>query len=817
MGAENRGLTPEHITLLQCNIGGNPRARLAKGATLRHLIDSNKPTFVLLTETKRKRKDIPCLPCYSFLSLNPLEGSSGGIVFYYKDSLRFRTSIVSASPCNSILWIHLRHHQSTSKDLYICGVYAPTANCPSNKKISFYNELNRMTSEFQSSPGYCILAGDFNARIGEISGDHATNSNMSPFLDFLDNHPPLTNINVLKTYGEYTFSNISNGSSSIIDYVLTDMHVSKIPEHKILRGDLGTSAQTAHKALLTKFMLTVKVDHHKRPRKKPKWRAITEKNRERYYKTLKSELSNLTSELVSYKSLVCAINRSKTNSLGRMRPRPLDSANTTPEIDRLDMALGAALEKYRINPSKANLSRAQILEKDLCKKRNAFETKSLLDLISRLEGLHQVQKMSLFYRKVRERTESVTNPTFVIHNPDSPKDQPTYSTTKEEYINFWTCYLEKTFKQAPTHGTQKTWDLSNPQTEMYPIKAPPQPQPSLDKPFSISEVFMAIKSLKNLKAAGIDEITNEDIRLIETIKPELIHTVLKKIWVEENCPQEFRQAHFHLIPKPGKPGTRRDLRLQANYRPISLLSTLRKLYEIILSSRILSHVSLNQSQFGFLSGRSTSDCIFLLVEAILEARYTARGPRDGKNLRLYTAFLDFKGAFDRVPRLRIWQKMYKRFGIQGKLLRVIIDLYKDTTGQAIVNGLYTRTFPIFSGVLQGSVLGPTLFLLFLDDLLAELHETKIGISMGDFILSVLAYADDVTLLSLKANDLQRLLDICNLWAQRNGMTFGLEKCYAVVLNSRTRKPDDLPTFSLAGTKSCPNKRTYIIPKKFLIY
>ena len=47
---------------------------------------------------------------------------------------------------------------------------------------------------------------------------------------------------------------------------------------------------------------------------------------------------------------------------------------------------------------------------------------------------------------------------------------------------------------------------------------------------------MAIKSLKNLKAAGMDEITNEDIRLIDKIKPELIHTVLQKIWVEENCP-----------------------------------------------------------------------------------------------------------------------------------------------------------------------------------------------------------------------------------------------------------------------------------------
>ena len=271
---------------------------------------------------------------------------------------------------------------------------------------------------------------------------------------------------------------------------------------------------------------------------------------------------------------------------------------------------------------------------------------------------------------------------------------------------------------------------------------------SLDKPLTEAEVCRAIKSLKNMKAAGLDEITNEDIKLIQNLRPGLIHTVLQKLWEEEICPLEFRQSLFHLIPKPGKPGKPRDLRLQTNYRPIALLSSFRKLYEVILSSRLLKHVSLNQSQFGFLSGRSTSDCIFILVEAILEARYAIRGPRDGTNQRLYAAFLDIKGAFDAVPRERIWQKMYERFCIRGKILRVIIDLFKDTTGQAIVNELYTGRFSIYSGVLQGSVLGPTLFLLFLDDLLEELHETGIGISMGDFILSVLAYADDITLLSL---------------------------------------------------------------------
>ena len=216
--------------------------------------------------------------------------------------------------------------------------------------------------------------------------------------------------------------------------------------------------------------------------------------------------------------------------------------------------------------------------------------------------------------------------------------------------------------------------------------------------------------LKNLKAAGIDEITNEDIKLIEYLKPDLIQSVLNKIWETDTCPDEFRKSLIILFPKPGKPGrAKKDHRYQKNYRPISLLPTLRKLYEIILSARLLAHSTLNESQFGFLEGRSTSDCLFLLIESILEARYVVRGRFGGKTQKLYGGFLDFKGAFDSLPRVRIWRKLYWQFGVKGKLLRVVMDLFTNTTAKAMVNGLLTREFPIKSGVLQGSVLGPTLF------------------------------------------------------------------------------------------------------------
>ena len=291
----------------------------------------------------------------------------------------------------------------------------------------------------------------------------------------------------------------------------------------------------------------------------------------------------------------------------------------------------------------------------------------------------------------------------MIRDTDSKPNNSVYSTTKDEYQKFWTRYLEKTFARDRFCNLEFTPRSTSPFNRIK-YKTNSIQSFNLNKQLTKIEVSSAIKSLKNMKAAGLDEITNEDIKLIDCVRPSLILSVLQKMWEMESCPDGFRQSIFYLFPKPGKPGKPKDLRQQKNYRPIALLSALRKVYESILSSRILNNVTLNVSQFGFLAGKSTSDCIYLLVEAILEARYSVRGPRKGTNQRLYAAFLDFKGAFDRVFRDLLWQKMASRFHINGKLLRVIIDLFTDTTGYAIINDLTTERFPIYSGVLQGSVL-----------------------------------------------------------------------------------------------------------------
>ena len=84
--------------------------------------------------------------------------------------------------------------------------------------------------------------------------------------------------------------------------------------------------------------------------------------------------------------------------------------------------------------------------------------------------------------------------------------------------------------------------------------------------------------------------------------------------------------------------------------------------------------------------------------------------------------------------------------------------------------------------------------------------------MGEFVLSVIAYADDITLLSLDTNKMQCLLNICYSWATDNGMTFGLDKCFAVVFNSRTKKQEALPSFIFGGSVSSPNQLPSFYPK-----
>ena len=162
----------------------------------------------------------------------------------------------------------------------------------------------------------------------------------------------------------------------------------------------------------------------------------------------------------------------------------------------------------------------------------------------------------------------------------------------------------------------------------------------------------------------------------------------------------------------------------SNHRPVFLLSVVDKVLERIVAEVICQHLSenhlLSDRQFGFRPGCSTSG---LLSKDWLDAQ--------GQGLNNLVVALDISGAFDRVWDAGLVEKLHAK-GIQGDLLVLLQDYLQERIFQVVINGQSSRPFTIQASVPQGSVLGPILWNIYIDDLLRQLS-------------TVAAYADDCTL------------------------------------------------------------------------
>ena len=189
------------------------------------------------------------------------------------------------------------------------------------------------------------------------------------------------------------------------------------------------------------------------------------------------------------------------------------------------------------------------------------------------------------------------------------------------------------------------------------------------------------------------------------------------------------------------------------YRGISLLSTVYKLYTAVLNDRLLKFSERNiycDEQNGFRPNRSCTDHIYIL-SSILRHRIH-------QNLSTYACFIDAEKAFDRVDRNLMLYKLF-RYGINGNLHNNLKNIYCDSKSCVKVNGLLTSWFDIEYGVRQGDTLSPTLFGLYINDLIEDVKGLDLGIpTHGTCKVSILVYADDVVILTENEKDLQKNLD-----------------------------------------------------------
>ena len=271
-------------------------------------------------------------------------------------------------------------------------------------------------------------------------------------------------------------------------------------------------------------------------------------------------------------------------------------------------------------------------------------------------------------------------------------------------------------------------------------------------------VAKKIKAMKDNKSPGVDGIPPK--LLMETV--EQISIPLARVFNlslnEGVVPFEWKEAN--IIPL-FKKGSRNK---SENYRPVSLTSVICKLLERLIKDHmvdfLVKHKLLNSSQHGFLKARSCLTNMLCFLEEI--TKWIDVG------LPVDIIYLDFQKAFDKVPHQRLLLKL-KAHGIGDSITDWIEQWLTDRRQRVVVDGEVSNWKSVLSGVPQGSVLGPILFLIYINDL-------------NDSITSnVLKFADDTKLFRKVNTDgdkqhLQNDLDRLVKWSEKWQMLFNFGKC-----------------------------------------
>jgi hypothetical protein len=300
-----------------------------------------------------------------------------------------------------------------------------------------------------------------------------------------------------------------------------------------------------------------------------------------------------------------------------------------------------------------------------------------------------------------------------------------------------------------------------------------------DLTIQVPGVQKLLSQLNANKAAGPDSVTCRILKELATELAPATTALFNQSLSSGRIPEDWARANITPIFKKGNHNQ------AENYRPVSLTCVCCKLLEHIVCKHMLNHLEqhrvLTPLQHGFRSAHSCESQLLITAHNLMQAR------KNGTQLDI--AILDFSKAFDTVPHERLLSKL-EHYGIDGAILQWIRSFLTTRYQHVVVDGVQSEWVKVRSGVPQGTVLGPLLFLLHINDL-----PNNITSQARLFADDCLVYRPIKCLEDQLA--LQRDLDTLVNWADTWGMRFNPSKCNIMRI-SKTSKPLER-MYTMCGT------------------
>ena len=317
-----------------------------------------------------------------------------------------------------------------------------------------------------------------------------------------------------------------------------------------------------------------------------------------------------------------------------------------------------------------------------------------------------------------------------------------------------------------------------------------------EQDLTMEELEKAIYGSSTNKASGDDDIPYEFIQHLGPVAKQFLLRIYQLCWRGEGIPTKWRTAVIKTLLKDGK-----DPKLTTSYRPISLTSCLGKILERMIADRLIyileTRKLLNPNQAGFRQGRCTTDQILKLVQDATDNIQAARH----ESHRTVVCFFDYAKAYDKVWRDGLISKMLD-LEIPPRFVRYVRHFLSGRNTWVEVNNTKSKKFLLKEGLPQGSCISPLLFLIFINDIDANLDMMTTASLFAD---DTSAWRRDGVVRGSGRRLMQEEIDKILEWANKWKMSINADKTKCMVISSSTGDQNWNPELEADGVEIEPVK------------